>query len=623
MLNVGVVCSDHSALYLEWRGDKSGRPARKFIFENSWLLDENCDNIVNGAWQNSKSFSFTDRIRQCGEELLLWGGAYHQNFRKKKNLLRGIIDGLKANNSLEAHMELMNTEQLLLLLSQEEVYWKQCAKQHWLTAGDGNTRFFHHYASSRRKKNQLLRLRDDNGEWVEGPRLHEIILKYFNDIFTSNGCCQNSLDELNFPQVSTEQNEVLEKPFTSEEVKAAVFSMKPDKAPGPDGMNPMFFQHFWPTLGDDVTQFINQCLETNTFPSGFGDANIVLIPKKQCAEGVADLRPIALCNTSYKIMAKILANRMKDLLQNIISDTQCAFVPDRLITDNVLIAAETGHYLRRKMGGTSGWAGLKLDMAKAYDRMEWGFVRFMLSKFGFGTKWIEWIMLCVTLARYRFRVNDDLVGPLEPTRGLRQGDPLSPYLFIICSEGLAGLLKRSQVEGSIHGCRVAIGAPAVTHLMFADDCLVFFKANPEEANEVKQCLTCYEQASGQIVNFHKSSICFSTNTTAQVRELVSNILQVQQTEGFGKYLGLPYVVGRNKRMAFNYIEQKMRHRIGTWQKKLLSKARKEILLKCVAQALPTYTMSVYLLPNSFCDNLQKVMNKYWWQSSGNGGNGIH
>lgn len=477
-------------------------------------MDDKCEVIVSRAWQSSMLENFPKRIRLCGEALKQWGGAHYQKFRKRKEQLKEKMEVLRPISSIEACIDFKNAEeQLQVLLAQEEIYWKQRSKQHWLEAGDGNTRFFHHYASARRKKNQLIKLRDSNDEWVEGPKLHELVLSYYNEIFKSSGCQMNEFANLNVSQVTSEQNADFLKSFSREEVKAAIFSMKPDKAPGPDGMNPKFFQHFWPVIGEDVSRFIIDCLQENKFPSGLSDANIVLIPKKDCVDRVADLRPIALCNTVYK-------------------------VPDRLITDNFLIAAETGHYLRKKQSGISGWAGLKLDMAKAYDRMEWGFLRFMLLKFGFDTKWINMIMLCVESARYNFRVNEELIGPVMPSRGLRQGDPLSPYLFIICSEGLSLLLQEAQGRGLIHGCRVARGAPAVTHLMFADDCLIFFKANVDEANVVKRCLSIYEQASGQAINFHKSTITFSTNTDMQVRSLVSSRLQVRQCEGFGKYLGV-------------------------------------------------------------------------------------
>lgn len=153
---------------------------------------------------------------------------------------------------------------------------------------------------------------------MDGAKLHEIIHSYFKEIFTSSKCQSDDFAYLSFPQVTPEYNAKLLRPFCSEEVKVAIFSMKPDKAPSPDGMNPIFFLHFWFVIGEDVTRFIIECQDKNNFPIGFGDANIVLIPKKECVEGVADMHPIALCNTCYKIVAKMLANRMKVILKDII-----------------------------------------------------------------------------------------------------------------------------------------------------------------------------------------------------------------------------------------------------------------------------------------------------------------
>lgn len=236
-------------------------------------------------------------------------------------------------------------------------------------------------------------------------------------------------------------------------MRAALFAMSPDKAPGPDSMNPKFFQHFWHLMGDDISDFVSNCVSACQFPQGLGKANIVLLPKKQTLETVAELRPIALCNTIYKVIAKLLANRMKDMLRGLIAESQSAFVPNRLITDNILIAAEAGHFLRRKVGGVQGWAGMKLDMTKAYDRMEWDYVRFMLTKFDFANEWVNLIMLCVESAEYDIIINESLFGSVGPSRGLRQGDPLSPYLFILCSEGLSALIRDAEMKGTIHGCR--------------------------------------------------------------------------------------------------------------------------------------------------------------------------
>jgi len=266
--------------------------------------------------------------------------------------------------------------QLSRLEAQEDVFWRQRAKQHWLKGADANTKFYHRYVSARRKKNYFHRLKNDVGVWVEGDAMKPVVLDYFENIFKSSGASMlDSFFTSVNPRVSQADNEHLLRSVEHEEIKAALFAMFPDKAPGPDGMNPGFYQHYWDVVGADVSDFVINCLNTCSFPAGLNDTNVVLIPKKCVPESVADLRPIALCNVTYKIMAKVLANRMKHLLGDLISDSQSAFIPNRLITDNILVAAEVGHYLHRKQTGLVGWGALKLDMAKAYDRMEWPFCK--------------------------------------------------------------------------------------------------------------------------------------------------------------------------------------------------------------------------------------------------------
>ncbi|XP_031131793.1 uncharacterized protein LOC116033173 [Ipomoea triloba] len=270
-------------------------------------------------------------------------------------------------------------------------------------------------------------------------------------------------------------------------------------------------------------------------------------------------------------MAKMISNRMKSMLGGLISESQSAFIPDRLKMDNNLVAAEVGHFLNIKQCGLVGWGALKLDMAKAYDRMEWSFLRGMLLALAFAPWWVDLIMICVTSVSYNILVNGENGGQVLPTRGLRQDDLLSPYLFIICAEGLSLLLQQSQ--------------PVVT----------------------KHCLFVYEGFSGQAVNFQKSSVCFSRNTMESSREEVAQVLGVSRASNFEKYLGLPSFVGKNKKLVFSYIEDKFRQRVGSWNKKFLSQAGREILLRSVAQAMPTFSMSVFLLPDSLCLALESIM----------------
>ncbi|XP_019180182.1 PREDICTED: uncharacterized protein LOC109175373 [Ipomoea nil] len=626
-VNILTRKSNHSAIFLSISNPMRfgvGGP-RAFRFEMAWLLDSGCRGVVEQAWLDGQGNGLLHSLQLCKDRLQAWGGDRFHMFGKQLKLLQAKLMKLKGGRGPAVLAE-YNTisAQLSRLEAQEDVYWRQRAKQHWLRGADANTKFYHRYVSSRKRKNFLNKLKGVDGNWVTKGAMNTVVIDYFVDIFKSSNAPPHS----NFfgtvlPRVSESHNESLLEPFVAEEVKRALFAMYPDKAPGLDGMNPGFYQHFWGVVGPEVTEFVLNCLNTGVFPEGLNDSNVVLIPKKKVPENPADLRPIALRNVVYKIMAKMIANRMKPFMDSIVSESQSAFIPDRLITDNILVAAEVGHFLNRKQCGKTGWGALKLDMAKAYDKMEWSFLRQMMIALGFAEGWVNLIMLCVTSVSYNILINGAVGGVVVPSRGLRQGDPLSPYLFIICAEGLSLMLQQAQSLGTIHGCRVARGAPAISHLFFADDSLLFFKANAQEGGAVKQCLELYEKLSGQSINYHKSSICCSKNTTDEERDEVAAVFGVAQANDFGKYLGLPSFIGKNKKQVFAFIEEKIRQRVGSWNKKLLSQAGKEILLKTVAQAMPTFSMGVFLLTDSLCVALQRTMNRYYWEKGGTGGGGIH
>jgi hypothetical protein len=202
-------------------------------------------------------------------------------------------------------------------------------------------------------------------------------------------------------------------------------------------------------VGEQVKKEVLAVLNGDPMPQGWNDTVIVLIPKVINPTQLKDLRPISLCNVLYKLISKFLANHLKKILPDIISYSQSAFVPGRLVTDNVLLAYEMTHYLRNKRTGKEGCAAIKLDMSKAYDRVEWKFLEKMMKKLGFAHRWIKMVMKCVTSVRYRIKVNGVYSEPFRPHRGLRQGDPLSPYLFILCAEGLSSLIKRAEEKGYI------------------------------------------------------------------------------------------------------------------------------------------------------------------------------
>lgn len=580
--------------------------------------------MINSSWIASAELSIQRKIHNCGSALLVWGGHLTRDFRKRKQKCQQQMASLRGRrdaDGLTAFTEARNRSNELL--NSHEVFWKQRSKILWLKEGDRNTRYFHASASTRKQRNSLGAIRNSQGQWISSStEIDSEIVAHFDNLFKSNGYGTADMLRCVETQVTTEQNSLLLAPFSGVEVKDALFDMHPDKSPGPDGMNPAFYQKFWHIVGKDVISaclaFINDC----SFPVGLNDTSIVLIPKKQRPEMLSDMRPIALCNVIYKIVSKMLANRMKVVLASVISEAQSAFVPGRAITDNIIVSSEIMHFLKRKRQGKHGTAALKIDMSKAYDRIEWGFLQDMMLKLGFDARWVKLIMLCVTTVRYSVLRENREVGPIIPSRGLRQGDPLSPYLFILYAEGFSSLIKRYERLGLLHGVRVARSAPEVTHLFFADDSFLFFRANQAEASAVKQILTNYGDASGQLVNFTKSSISFSANVHDSIASQICGILDVTATNDHGTYLGLPSHIGRKKKAVFTYIRDKVSQRLHSWHSKMLSRARKEILLKTVAQAMPNYAMNVFLLPLDLCKELEVMMNSFWWGNKSGGGRGI-
>ena len=316
----------------------------------------------------------------------------------------------------------------------------------------------------------------------------------------------------------------------------------------------------------------------------------------------------------YKILAKVLSNRLKVLLPDLISENQSAFVPGRCITDNVLVAFEVLHHMKRSKTGQRGEVALKLDISKAYDRVDWNFLKQRMRSMGFCRTWISWIMMCVRTVSYEVCFNGSSIGPIIPERGLRQGDPLSPYLFLLCVEGLSDSINIAATNGVINGSKISATAPVITHLLFADDSFLFFKADAIEATAVKELLNVYEQQSGQSVNFQKSGVFFSSNVRLDKQRELIDILGVTKALEDSKYLGLPSLVGRSKKKVFGFIKDRVWQRIQGWKGKPISRGGKLVLIKNVVQSIPAYCMSCFMLPVSLCGEIERMINDFWWRS---------
>jgi hypothetical protein len=473
--------------------------------------------------------------------------------------------------------------------------------------------FFHQFASARRKKNLIKKLKHGE-DWVEGASaLKPIILEYFSGLCTSEvNAVDPAVMEKVQRKVTAEMNEKLLAPFSAEDVKKVAFSIGDMKAPGPDGIHAFFYKRFWSLCGEDITNEVLQAMNTGIIPDGWNDTTVVLIPKIDCPESVTQYRPISLCNVIYKIISKMLAQRLKVILPEVISPMQSAFVPGRLITDNVLLAYKSIYAIKNKRVGLSGACAVKLDMHKAYDRVEWIFLENMMRRLGFEERWISLMMACVSSVRYQVRFNSDETDMFTPTRGLRQGGPLSPYLFLLCAEGLSSLLLFEEEVGGIAGVRVCRNAPSVSLLLFADDSLILMKADTNNATSLQQVLDIYCANSGQMVSLVKLSIFFSPNTNVLARAEICEALHITTEAISDKYLGLSALVGADRSDCFEHFIERIIQRINGWKEKQLSIGGKEILLKAIAQAIPVYAMSVFLIPKGICKRMMDAISSFWW-----------
>jgi hypothetical protein len=315
------------------------------------------------------------------------------------------------------------------------------------------------WANHRRKINRIKQVVDENGvTWKKPQEIGTAFVSFYTSLFTGGNVqgvheCLADMDA----RVTEEMNAMLTRPFVAAEVDFALHQMHPLKSPGPDGFSACFYQNSWHTVQREVCHAVLDFLSCDVFDEEINATNIALISKVSNPTRITEFRPISLCNVIYKLIAKVLANRLKKVLPAIISFTQSAFVLGRLITDNILVAFEALHTMDGRMKGREGYMALKLDMSKAYDRVEWDFLELMMRKIGFNERWINLTMTCVRTVSYSVVVHRQPYGKITPTRGLWQGDPLSPYFFILCAEGLSFLLQKAERERRITGLLVTRG----------------------------------------------------------------------------------------------------------------------------------------------------------------------
>ena len=404
--------------------------------------------------------------------------------------------------------------------------------------------------------------------------------------------------------------------FEKEEIFQVVKDFQGDKSPGPDGFTMAFFQECWHVIETDILGFFNEFFEKGMFAYSLNATFVTLIPKKQNAINIRDFRPISLIGSVYKILAKVLANRLRRVLDGLISESQNAFVGGRQTLDSVLIANECLD--NRNKCSISGVV-CKLDIEKAYDHVNWDCLLYLMDRMGFGSKWKSWIRTCISTVQFSIMVNGSPSGFFGSSRGIRQGDLLSPLLFLLIIEVLSRMLRRTEEAGLIKGFKAGNSVEedlSVSYLLFADDTIVFCDADPEQLFHLRMVLSCFEAVTGLGVNMGKSEVV-----------PVGEVLNLQQLAGilccrigsFPKsYLGLPLGASFKASSVWNPILEKVERHVAGWKKLYLSKGGRLTLLKSTLSSLPTYYLSLFTIPKHMAARIERLQHNFLWGGLGDG-----
>ncbi|GJR85158.1 RNA-directed DNA polymerase, eukaryota, reverse transcriptase zinc-binding domain protein [Tanacetum coccineum] len=397
--------------------------------------------------------------------------------------------------------------------------------------------------------------------------------------------------EMNFlNRINSDQKDDLEREIDKEEVKRAVWDICgiDEKAPGTDG-----FQ---------LSAFTSQ----GVIPKGGNSSFITLITKIPNANMVKDFRPISLIGSLYKIITKILANHLVTVLGTLVNKTQSAFVADRQILDMPFILNELVQWCKKKKKQAMIF---KVDFEKAYDSVRWDFLDDILKKFEFGEKWCNWIQSCLRSSRGSVIVNGSPTKEFQFYKGLKQGDPLSPFLFILVMESLHVSFQRVVDAGLFKGI-VLSPSLNILHLFYADDAIFMGQWSQTNIDTITHVLECFHRASGLRINMIKSKLMGISVDISKVEQAAAKIGCVTLKTPFN-YLGLKVGGLMSRLQSWNEIVESIATRLSRWKLKTLSIGGRLTLLKSVLGAIPIYHMSIFEVPMKVLQRMESIRSRFF------------
>lgn len=317
----------------------------------------------------------------------------------------------------------------------------------------------------------------------------------------------------------------------------------------------------------------------------------------------------------------MISNRLRSVMGKLVGQHQCSFIAGRQSSDNIVIAQEVIHSMRAKKG-QKGWLAVKVDLEEAYDRLDWEFIRDTLSLVGIDGRLLQLIMACITTPQMSVLWNGTPTDSFAPTRGIRQGDPISPYIFTLCMERMHHIISDAIEEGEWSPIRLGASGPPISHLFFADDLILFGEATSRQVDTMLRCMDLFCSSSGQKLSHTKTKIYFSRNVHISRALAMSSQMGVSLTGDLGKYLGIPLLHKRATSATFAPILEKTSRRLSGWKRGSLNLVGRSVLVKAVLAALPTYYMQTILLPKKVISDLEKQSRSFLWGDN-DGGRKLH
>ncbi|XP_071685671.1 uncharacterized protein [Rutidosis leptorrhynchoides] len=596
------------------------------IFDE-WLVMEGASKVINDAWNvkvNNHRLDgvFRTKLKNLKYALREWS---QRTFGKLDNDIEGLMNEACAWEKLAECRSLTDTERDKWLDSRKRWFElekiktsmaKQKSRVKWILEGEENTKYFHSFIKRRHSRRNIRGL-NIGGVWCENPiDIKQEVFRHFNDQFkvrSSNnmkfmgpGTSHNGLLGPMPKQITPEQADCLEHMFSESEVLNAIGECCVSKAPGPDGFNFKFFKLYWGLVKNDLINALNWFWDKCDISNGCNASFVTLVPKKIDPMGLNDFRPIILIGCYYKILAKILSIRIRNVLPGLIDKEQSAFLKGRYILDGALIVNESIDFLKRNKRKSLMF---KVDFEKAFDSLSWDFLLEIMKRMGFGDRWRKWILACLQSASISILVNGSPTNEFRIERGVRQGDPISPFLFIIAAEGLNLLTKRAIECGLYKGVKIGSEDINISHLQYADDTIFLGEWNRQNFCNLMKLLKCFENASGLKINYNKSKL-FGLGVNKDEVEVLAIRVGCKIGELPFTYLGLPMGKNMNRVENWDPVIEKFNKRLSDWKARTVSYGGRLTLVKSVLSSLPLYYFSLFRAPLSVIKILEISLSPY-------------